>query len=69
MSQRVVGIVINRLLTEQDLRVRFALDRFEMLAELSSRGFELTPAEIDMFIRTDPRLWFWDDECAVMRVH
>jgi len=69
MSQRMVGIVINRLLTEQDLRVRFALDRFEILAELSVRGLALTPAEIDIFIRTDPRLWFWEDECAVVRVH
>ena len=41
MSQRMVGIVINRLLTDQDLRVRFALDRIEMFAELCFRGFEL----------------------------
>jgi hypothetical protein len=69
MSQRMVGIVVNRLLTEQDLRVRFALDCIETLAELSFRGFELTPDEIDVLIRTDPRLWFWDSEAAVERVH
>jgi hypothetical protein len=69
MSQRMVGIVVNRLLTEQDLRVRFALDRIETLAELSFRGFELTSDEIDVLIRTDPRLWFWDSEAAVERVH
>jgi hypothetical protein len=69
MSQRMVGIVVNRLLTDQDLRVRFALDRIETLAELSFRGFELTSDEIDVLIRTDPRLWFWDSEAAVERVH
>jgi len=69
MSQRMVGIVVSRLLTDQDLRVRFALDRIEMLAELSLRGFELTPDEIEMFIRTDPGLWVWDSEWAFVRVH
>jgi hypothetical protein len=69
MSQRTVGIVINRLVTEEDLRVRFALDRIETLAELSLRGFELTPDEIDVFIRTDARVWSWESEQVVARVH
>lgn len=53
MSQQMVGVVIHRLLTDEDLRVRFVLDRIETLAELGFRGFELTPDEIDMFMRTD----------------
>jgi hypothetical protein len=69
MSKRVVGIVIDRLLTDRDLRVRFQLDRIETLAALGFRGFELTPDEIDVFIRTDPRLWFWDHEVAAERAH
>lgn len=69
MSQRMVGIVVNKLLSEQDLRVRFALDRIETLAELGLRGFELTPEEFDVLIRTDPRLWFGDSETAFERVH
>ena len=59
MSQRTVGIVIDRLLNDENLRVQFAVDRIEALAELSLRGFELTPSEMDLFIRTDARLWFW----------
>jgi hypothetical protein len=43
MSQQMVGIVINRLLIDEDLRARFARDRIETLAELNLRGFELTP--------------------------
>jgi hypothetical protein len=54
----VVGNVINRLFTDEDLRVRFVLDRVETLAELMFRGFALTPDEIDLFVRTDARLWF-----------
>ena len=43
------------------LRIRFALDRMETIAELCLRGFELTRDEIDLFDRTDARLWFLGD--------
>jgi hypothetical protein len=69
MSQRMVERIVNRLLSEQDLRVRFALDRIETLADLSFRGFELTPDEFDVFVRTDARVWFWDSEAAMERLH
>jgi hypothetical protein len=59
MSQQAVGNVIDRLLTDTDLRIRFIVDRMETLAELCLRGFELTGDEIDLFYRTDARLWFW----------
>jgi hypothetical protein len=69
MSQQMVGIVINRLLTDEDLRVRFALDPIETLADLSFRGLELTSDEIDVFIRTDTRMWFWSGELLGDRAH
>jgi hypothetical protein len=59
MSLQTVGMVIDRLLKDEDLRVRFALDRIEALAELGFRGFELTSDELDVFIHTDVRVWFW----------
>lgn len=59
MSQQTVGNVIDRLLTDEDLRIRFVVDRMEALAELCVRGFELSGDEIDLFCRTDARLWFW----------
>jgi hypothetical protein len=58
MSQKTIGNVIDRLLTDEDLRFRFILDRMEAVAELCLRGFELSGDEIDLFCRTDPRLWF-----------
>ena len=59
MSQHTVGIVIDKLLTDEDLRIRFVIDRMETLAALYLEGFELSPNEIDLFCRTDARLWFW----------
>ena len=62
MSQASVGLVVDKLLTDENLRVRFALDRMGTIAELCSRGFELTRDEIDLFYRTDARLWFFVDQ-------
>ena len=62
MSQAGVGMVIEKLLTDENLRIRFALDRIEAIAELCLRGFELTRDEIDLFYRTDARLWFLIDQ-------
>ena len=59
MSQHMVGIVIERLLTDENLRVRFARDRIEALAELEFQGLGLTSDEIDLFFQSDARLWFW----------
>ena len=69
MSQQMVGVVIDRLLTDENFRVRFALDRIETLVALSFLGVELTPAEIEVFIQTDARLWFWEGKVASDRAH
>jgi hypothetical protein len=61
MSQAGVGIVIDELLTDEDLRIRFALDPIETVAELCLQGVELTRDEINLFCRTDARLWFVGD--------
>ena len=60
MSQRMVGVVVDKLLADEELRCRFVVDRLETLAELCLGGVELGPDEIDLFCRTDARLWFWD---------
>ena len=62
MSRTIVGMAIEKLLTDEDLRIRFALDRMDAIAELCLRGFELTRDEIDLFSRTDARLWFLGDQ-------
>ena len=64
MSQQHVESVIHRLLTDEELRVRFALDRLDTVAELVVGGVELTPEEIDLFVQSDVRLWFDDESHA-----
>ena len=61
MSRAGVGMVIEKLLTDERLRIRFALDRMETIAELCLRGIELTRDEFDAISRTDSRLWFPGD--------
>jgi hypothetical protein len=51
-------MVIEKLLTDERLRIAFAVDRMETIAELCLRGAELTRNEVDLFGRTDARLWF-----------
>jgi hypothetical protein len=62
MSQENVESVIDRLLTDEELRTRFAFDPFDTLAELHLRGLALTPDEIDVFVRSDARVWFGGNE-------
>ena len=69
MSQQVVGIVIDRLLTDEDLRARFAWNRIEAVIELSLDGLELTSDEIDAFVRTDARVWFLGSAMVGWRAH
>jgi len=58
MSRAIVGMVIDKLLTDEDLRIRFALDRVETVIDLCLRGFDLTRDEIDLLCRTDAGVWF-----------
>ena len=62
-------IVIHSLLTDEELRDRFAIDPMETLAALGLLGFELTLDEIEVFIRTDVRTWSWSDKVLDGRVH
>jgi hypothetical protein len=61
MSQLTVGMVMERLLTDEALRLRFAFDPIGTLGELHDHGLELTPNEIDLFIESDVQMWFWID--------
>jgi hypothetical protein len=61
MSRVGVGMVIEKLLTDENLRIRFAVDRMETVAEIFSRGFDLSQNELDLFCRTEAGLWFLGD--------
>jgi len=69
MSHQMVGVVIHSLLTDEELRDRFVVDPMEAIAALGLRGFELTPDEIEVFLRTDVRTWSWGSERFGHRVH
>ena len=58
MSRASIGMVIETLLTDENLRVRFAVDPIDTVAELFLRGFSLTHDEIDLLCRTDAGVWF-----------
>ncbi|MEO8256543.1 MAG: hypothetical protein ABI868_04275 [Acidobacteriota bacterium] len=69
MSQRTVGIVINRLLADESLRLRLEEDPVEAVGELLAHGVELTPDEIDLFVQSDAQMWVWIDQRVGDRVH
>jgi hypothetical protein len=48
---------MGRLLTDEDLRLRFRERPRETLDELVVQGYELTYDEIDALVRSDPHVW------------
>jgi hypothetical protein len=69
MSLRAIGIVVHTLLTDEDFRDRFAVSPMKTLADLNVRGVRLTPDEIDVFMQTDTRVWFWNRELVGKHLH
>lgn len=58
MSRAAVGMAVENLLTDETLRIRFAVDPMATVAELFLCGLDLTRDEVDLLCRTDPGLWF-----------
>jgi hypothetical protein len=61
MARAAVAMAIEALLTDRQLRLRFAVNPFETVAELYLRGIELDRDEFDLFCRTDACVWFVRD--------
>jgi hypothetical protein len=58
MSQQAVSFVIHALLTDQDLRARFAMSPMEVIVDFHLRaGIELTLTEVEALVRTSPDVW------------
>ena len=58
MSQHAVSFVIHTLMTDRDLRDRFAVAPIEVLMALSlSTDIELTLDEVEGLVQASPDVW------------
>jgi hypothetical protein len=57
MSQRTIERVIGRLLTDEELRLKFSRSPERTLAELSDQGWELSRLELDALLATEVGFW------------
>jgi hypothetical protein len=57
MSLKTVQLIVGRLVTDEEYRVRFLSDPRGSLIALRDQGVELTAGEIEALIRTDQQLW------------
>ena len=57
MSQRLIELLIGRLITDERFRAEFLDDPENTLQGLCKRGLELSRTEMAALINTDPALW------------
>ena len=69
MSLRMDRYRRQHVLTDEDIRDRFAIDPIKTLVDLNVRGVQLASDEIDVFMRTDMRVWFWNREVLGRQMH
>lgn len=57
VSQRIIEVVIGRLITDESFRAEFTAAPERTLLELAERGLELSRTEIAALVGTDPVVW------------
>ena len=57
MAQRIVEMLIGRLITDEQFREEFTREPHRVLALLAERGLELSRTEMSALINTDPGIW------------
>jgi hypothetical protein len=57
MAHRTVERIIGRLLTDEELRLKFARSPKRTIAELSEQGWELSRLEVDALLAIEVGLW------------
>jgi hypothetical protein len=57
VSHRTIERVIGRLLTDEELRLKFTRSPRQTVAELREQGWELSRFEVDALLAIDVRLW------------
>ncbi len=57
MAQRIIEMLIGRLITDEQFRRDFLNDPENTLFDLCDHGLELSKTEIAALVNTDPTLW------------
>lgn len=57
MAQRIIEMLIGRLITDEQFRSEFLQDPENTLLALCDRGLELSRTEIAALVSTDPTVW------------
>jgi hypothetical protein len=57
MSHRTIERVIGRLLTDEELRLKFMRAPRRTMVELGEQGLELTGVEVEALLAVELRLW------------
>jgi hypothetical protein len=57
LAQRIIEMLIGRLITDEQFRSEFIHDPESTLSTLCDRGLELSRTEIAALVSTDPTLW------------
>ena len=57
LAQRLIEMVIGRLITDEQFRFEFIQDPETTLMALCDRGLGLNRTEIAALVKTDPALW------------
>lgn len=55
--QRIIELLIGRLVTDEAFRSEFLTDPTKTLTALTERGLDLNATEIAALVNTDPSLW------------
>jgi hypothetical protein len=57
LAQRIIEMLIGRLITDEQFRSEFLQDPENTLLDLCDRGLELSRTEIAALVNTDATLW------------
>jgi hypothetical protein len=57
VAQRIIELVIGRLITDEDFRTRYLAEPEQTLRDLCERGFDLNRTEIAALMNTDRSIW------------
>jgi hypothetical protein len=57
LAQRIIEMLIGRLITDEQFRAEFLQAPEKTLLDLCDRGLDLSRTEVAALVNTDPTLW------------